>query len=505
MAVSTARAGARQWAGMAVLLLPVLTVSIATTGLSFAVPALSAGLAPTATQLLWIVDIYPLVLAGLLVTMGAIGDNIGRRRLLIASTAAFCLLSALAAFAPTAGTLIAARAAMGVAGAGLLPSTMSLIQAIFRHPTDRRLAIALWSSAFAGGGALGPILGGWIIHHFWWGAIFLIPLVLMGAFLLAAPFVIPESRNPHPEKLDAASVALSIGAIAPLAYGIKQGAVLGVHPSSVLPLMLAAACAVIFVHRQTRLDAPLIDVSLFRNRIIGTAVTANFAMVFAYVGVQYYLVQHLQVVSGLPADRAGWWMLPGALASILMGVLVVHLAHYIPRWAIVTGGLLVTAAGAGMSLLLHVDTALVAPVLIYVILGAGSAMTQTISTDALLAAAPPHRTGAASGISETAFELGTALGITVLGSILTAAYQHAFTAPAGLTPEQAGAAHETLGAAAALAHSLPPELGTALLTSAQTAFVHAEQITGLITGIALLIVAAAVGHSYRRAGLDTTR
>lgn len=504
----SARAGVRQWLALVALIMPVLTVTIATTGLAFAVPALSVDLRPTGRQLLWIMDVYPLALAGLLVPMGVLGDDIGRRKLLLIGTVLFTGASVVAAYAPTAEWLIAARALMGVTGAGLLPSTMSLIQTIFGHPTDRRLAIAVWSAGFAAGNALGPIVGGWVIDRFWWGAIFLIPLVMNAIFLAAAPFLVPESRNPHPGKLDALSIALSIGTITPLAFGVKQAATTGLNLASVLPLAVTALCGWWFVRRQLALTYPLVDVGLFRNRVISTAVIANFSLIFVFAGAQFFLAQHLQLVTGLPPREAGWWMLPGALTSLVAGVAVVRLCRLVPRWAVVGVGLTITSLGAAAGLFLRADTSLVVPVAMYVVLALGNAMSQTINTDALLAAAPPERAGAASGISETAFELGTALGIAVLGGILTVTYARGFTLPAEVvsqvTPEDAEAADQTLGAAAGLASALPEPLGASVLGAAQHAFVHAEQVASLVAAVGLILVAMAVARSYRRAGLGTT-
>ena len=286
------RAGARQWFALAVLLLPVLMVSIDTTALSFAVPQLSAGLRPTSVQLLWIVDVYPLALAGLLVTMGVLGDRVGRRRLLFIGTAGFALVSVYAAYAPDAVHLIAARALLGVFGATLLPSTMSLIRNIFLDDEQRRLAIAIWSAGFAGGGALGPIVGGWLLEHLWWGSIFLLAVPIIAVFLAFAPFVVPESRRQDAGTLDPASVALSIATMAPIAFGLKHGAQAGVDAATVAALVFGLVCGTLFVRRQLRSEHPLLDVRLFGRPIFSASILSNFSTIFVFNGVTFYLSQH---------------------------------------------------------------------------------------------------------------------------------------------------------------------------------------------------------------------
>ncbi|HXD28511.1 MAG TPA: MFS transporter, partial [Arthrobacter sp.] len=212
---------ARRWAALAVLMFPVLLVAVDNTVLSFAVPALSRALDPTSTQLLWIIDAYPLVLAGLLVPMGSLGDRIGRRRVLLIGAVGFATVSAIAAFMPDASLLITARALMAVFGAMLMPATLSLIRNIFADPTERRTAIAAWASAFSGGAALGPIVGGWLLEHFWWGSVFLLSVPMLLPLILLAPFLVPESRDPQPGRVDPLGILLAVGTLLPITFGIK--------------------------------------------------------------------------------------------------------------------------------------------------------------------------------------------------------------------------------------------------------------------------------------------
>ncbi|MEE2046314.1 MFS transporter, partial [Nocardiopsis tropica] len=262
-----ALAGPREWAALAVLVLPVILISVDSTVLGFAVPALSEDLRPTAGQLLWIVDVYGFVLAGLLITMGSLGDRIGRRRLLMIGSAAFGAASLIAAFSPTAQTLVLARALLGLAGASLMPSTLSLLRNIFLDARQRLLAIAIWASGFSGGAALGPILGGWLLEHFSWGSVFLINLPVMVLILVLVPLLVRESRNPEAGRLDLLSAVLSMAAMLPAVYGIKKLATEGFGVVPIASLAVGLGLGYLFVRRQRQLRDPLIDVGLFRYRV----------------------------------------------------------------------------------------------------------------------------------------------------------------------------------------------------------------------------------------------
>ena len=257
------RVGARGWAALVVLMLPVLLVSVDNTVLSFALPDIARDLAPTSAQQLWIIDAYPLVLAGLLVTMGTLGDRFGRRRMLLIGATGFAAVSALAAFAPTAAWLIAARAGMGVFGAMLMPSTLSLLRSIFTDRDQRRLAIAVWASMFSAGSALGPIVGGILLEHFAWGAVFLMAVPVLVPLLVLAPILLPESRDPHPGRIDPVSIALSMGTMVPIVFAIKEAAVHGFGPAVVALALLGLGIGVLFVRRQLRLETPMLDMRLF--------------------------------------------------------------------------------------------------------------------------------------------------------------------------------------------------------------------------------------------------
>ncbi len=498
------RAGLRQWLALAVLMLPVLVVSIDNTVLSFALPQISVALAPSADQLLWIVDVYPLMLAGLLVTMGTLGDRVGRRRLLLVGAAGFGLVSLLAAFATDAAQLVAARALLGVFGATLMPSTLSLLRNVFLDDGQRRLAIAVWASGFAGGSVLGPVVGGWLLEHYWWGSIFLLNVPVLLVLLVVGRLLLPESRNPSAERLDVPSVVLATVGMLPLVYGIKTTAGHGVGALGLGALAVGAALVAVFVRRQTRLAEPLLDVGLFRRPVFSASVGANFTASFALAGLVLVVSQVLQLVVGLSPREAGTALLPGAVASIVSGLVAVRLARSAPRWALVPAGMLLAVAGYALGTVVAQDVGTGGIVAVFCLVGAGVGLAETLTNDAILASVPPERAGAASGVSETSYELGASLGVAVLGSVLSAVYRADLVLPAAVEPGQAHAARQTLGGAVAVADGLPRALGTQVRAGAESAFTHGVAVTSAAAAVALAVVGALVGVVLRRAGLGRT-
>ncbi|HLS26488.1 MAG TPA: MFS transporter [Beutenbergiaceae bacterium] len=481
----------RPWAALAVLMLPVLLISVDNTVLSFAVPAISEALRPGGTQLLWIVDAYPLVLAGLLVPMGSLGDRVGRRRLLLIGSSGFALVSALAAFAPSAGLLIAARAALGFFGAMLMPATLSLIRNIFVDPTKRRMAIAIWASGFSGGAALGPVVGGLLLEHYWWGSVFLLAVPVLVPLLVLAPVLVPESRDPDPGPVDPLSIVLALGAMVPFVYGIKELAEHGWASVGGPSIMLGVLVGAGFVLRQLRRRTPLLDVRLFTNPVFSGSVAANLLSVVSLVGFIFFVSQHLQLVSGRTPMQAGLFLVPGLVATIIAGLAVVPVVRRIRPASVVAGGLLLNAAGYGVVLASGVNGSDLGLLIAFVILGAGVGAAETISNDLILASVPPAKAGAASAVSETAYELGAVLGAAVLGSILTAVYRANVVIPPSVAGDDARAAGETLGGATEVARGLPGDVGGALLNSAQQAFDSGVVIISAI-GMGLMLIATII-------------
>ncbi|PFG34953.1 MFS transporter [Sanguibacter antarcticus] len=509
-ALAPPRAGRRAWLGLVALMLPVLLVSIDNTVLSFAIPQLSVALSPSAAQMLWIVDIYPLVLAGLLVTMGTLGDRVGRRWLLLVGATGFGIVSVLASFATDASHLILARALLGLFGATLMPSTLALLRNLFLDGNQRRLAIAVWASGFSAGTALGPIVGGWLLEHFWWGSIFLINVPVLLVLLVAAPVLLPESRNPRAVRLDALSVGLSVVAMLPFVLGIKRLASEGADTLGVVSLAVGIVLGVVFVRRQMRLKDPLLDVGLFRSRTFSASVLANFMAVFSLAGLVFFVSQYLQLVLEISPLDAGAYLLPGAVASVLMGLLAVALARVAPIWLLVPAGLLLASAGYVVGTTLSGTSSVGVIVVVFVLVGSGAGLAETLTNDAILSSVPPERAGAASGISETAYELGASLGVAVLGSVLAAVYRTSLVLPAGLDPALVEQSRATLGGAVDAASSLPSAEGEVLVEAARAAFADGVDVTSTIGAVLAFFTAVGVGLAlwsaqradHRRAALQ---
>ena len=484
------RAGRREWLGLAVLMLPVLLVSVDNTVLSFAIPSLSRALAPTGTELLWIVDIYALVLAGLLVPMGALGDRIGRRRLLLIGSSGFGLVSLAAAFVPSPEALIGARALLGLFGAMLMPATLSLIRNIFAVPSQRRIAIAVWAAGFSGGAALGPIVGGVLLEHFWWGSVFLLSVPVLIPLLVLGVVLLPESRDPNPGPVDLLSVLLVMAAMVPVVYGIKEIATSGLGPQSLLPIAVGLVFGVLFVRRQLRRLHPMLDVRLFRNPAFSGSIAANLLSIFGQVGFIFFLSQHLQLVLEKSPQEAGIIMLPGLLVTIVAGLAVVRVVRHVRPSYVVAGGLLLNAVGYTIMMITGEGASVGSLITAFMVLGLGVGSAETISNDLILSSVPATKAGAASAISETAYEVGAVLGTAVLGSILTASYRNGVVVPDGLTSADTAAASETLGGAVEAAQRLPEGAAAQLLESARAAFDSGVVLTSLI-GVILMLVAAA--------------
>lgn len=484
----------RRWAALAVLMLPVLLVAIDNTALSFAVPSLSRSLAPSGNQLLWIIDVYPLVLAALLVTMGSLGDRFGRRRILLVGGSGFAVLSALAAFAPTAGWLIGARAALGIFGAMLMPATLSLIRNIFTDAAERRSAIAIWASGFSAGAALGPLVGGWLLQHFWWGSIFLIAVPVLVPLLVLGPRLLPESRDPEPGPVDVPGIALVSASLASVVFAIKAFASQGVGMLPAAILVLGVACGAAFVSRMLTRRNPMLDVRLFRNPVFSVSLTVNLVSVFSLVGFIYFFAQHLQLIAGQSPLRAAVMMVPGMTFTIAFGLVAVPLVRRFGAVPVMVAGVGLNAVGyLTVAVLGHTGSVTVL-LLAFVLLGAGVGMSETISNDLALGAVPSTKAGAASAVSETAYEVGAVLGTALLGSLLNLAYRQGLDVPAAVSAADAEQARSTLGGAAEVADGLPAPTAHALLDSAAHAFDSGVTLTASIACV--LSLATALG-AYR--------
>jgi MFS transporter, DHA2 family, multidrug resistance protein len=479
------RAGRREWLALGVLVLVVLLLTIDGTVLYLAVPSLTADIGPSATQLLWIGDIYSFVLAGLLITMGNVADRIGRKRLLLIGSGAFGVASVAAAFASNPETLIAARALLGVAGATLMPSTLSIVRAMFTDAGQRTRAIAIWSAGATAGAAVGPLVGGVLLENFWWGSVFLINVPIMLLVLVGGYFLLPESRGSADQPVDLVSSALSILAIVPLVYAIKHWVGTGLDWSvpAVAAIGLLAGWA--FMRRQTRLRFPLLDVSLFKVPAFAGAVIANTLSIFAFMGLLFFFSQYLQLVRQYGPLRAGLAELPATIASMAVIVFIGVLVARFGTGRAIGVGLATGAlglAGLGLTVPLSSYWGLGAFLLV---LGLGIGVAMTLSTDAVVSAVPRERAGAASAIAETGYELGGALGIAVLGSIQVAIYRAHLDLPAGLSAADTATVEESLAAAVATVTNHDA------VAVAREAFMSAVQVTSFVAA-AILALSAVV-------------
>lgn len=463
----------RRWLSLAVLTGAVLLLAIDSTVLYLAVPSLTRDLDPTATQVLWIGDIYSLAIAGLLVTMGNVADRIGRKKLLLIGSAAFGIASVIAAFAPSAEVLIAARLVLGIAGATLMPSTLSLIRNIFTDPTERTRAIAIWSAAAASGIALGPIVGGVLLEHFWWGSVFLINIPVMLVILVAGSILLPESKNPDAGKFDLLSSALSMLAIVPFVALIKRVAGGTFDLLAVLLVIASVVGAWLFIRRQRRSSHPMIEVDLFKNGAFSGAVVVNFISVFAMSGALFFFSQYLQLARDLGPLEAGLAQLPAALASMAAITVVGMLLRRLGRGRAIALALTIGAVGLLLVGTLEQAESVLWVVFALVPLGFGIGISETLSVDAVVSSVPTEKAGAASSISETAYELGGALGIAILGSLMTVLYRAQLVLPAGSEGEEA--ARDSLARAAA-----ELDASSSALAAAHDAFVTAMQTTTFV-------------------------
>ncbi|GAA0671343.1 MFS transporter [Kitasatospora atroaurantiaca] len=494
----------RRWAGLAVLVLSVSLVAIDATVLSLAIPSISETLRPTGTQLLWIGDSYSFVLAGLLVSMGALSDRIGRKKLLLLGSSAFGAASLLAAYAPGPGWLIIARALLGVAGATIMPSTLSLIRSLFPDARERATAIGIWGAGATAGAALGPLVGGVLLEHFWWGSVFLLNLPVLALLLGLGAWLLPESRDPKPGSWDVLSVLLSLTGVIGVVYAIKEAAADGLaHWSVPVAFVLGAAALTVFVRRQLRLPAPLLDVRLFANPRFTAAVLGSLTALIGLSGVVFFMSQYLQLVRGYSPLAAGVAEMPAFVGAVVGGLLTAQLARRTGARATLVGGLFVMGAGIALLGWVQQDSTYLLLGTAFLAVGTAEGVVYTLAADLVLGAAPADKSGAASAVSETAYELGTALGIALVGSVVTAIYAGSLAIPAGTDPGAAAQAKESIGGAVEAAGALSPELGGPLLARAQDAFVHGMNTAALLAAGLLFVAAATAWYLLRsRPGVE---
>jgi DHA2 family multidrug resistance protein-like MFS transporter len=477
------------------------------TVLHLAVPRLSEDLRPSSVQLLWIIDIYGFLVAGSLVTMGTLGDRIGRRRILLIGAAFFGCASILAAFSRTAAMLIASRALLGVAGATVAPSTLSLIRNMFLDARQRTTAISIWIMTFSLGGAIAPLLGGIMLEHFGWGSVFLLNVPVMALLLAVGPFLLPEYKDPNAGRPDLISAALSLVSVLLVIYGLKGIAQDGVNGVAVAAIGAGVLTGWVFVRRHLGLRDPLIDLRLFAIPAFRASLVLYGGAIFVLFGAFLYLPQYFQLVLGLSPLQSGLWTLPWAIGFVLGSLATPALARRIPPARLMSWGLAISAlgyfvlaglgSGAGQFPRLAVAT---------FVLTLCAAPLYTLTNDIIIGSAPPERAGAASGISETCAEFGGAVGIAIFGSIGVAIYRAmlAETLPAGFSAEATHAALATLGGAVVVAQQQPGEAATALVDAARAAFLRGLVLCELIGGVGSLALAIFAAAMFRPGGAPPT-
>jgi MFS transporter, DHA2 family, multidrug resistance protein len=501
-AIEAPKAGRREWIGLAVLALACVVYSMDLTVLHLAVPKLSADLEPSSVQLLWIADIYGFVVAGALITMGTLGDRVGRRRLLLVGAAGFAAASLLAAFSTSAEMLIGARALLGIAGATIAPSTLSLIRNLFHDAGQRTFAIGVWITAYSLGGAVGPLLGGALLEFFWWGSVFLLAVPVMALLLVLGPFLLPEFRDPNAGRPDILSAGLSLVAVLGVVYGLKQTAQDGFGLAPAVAIVAGVALGYVFVRRQSRLADPLIDLRLFRLPAFSASLAVYTLGILVLFGSFFFVYQYLQLVLGLSPLMAGVWTLP-SFGSFIVGSMLAPVIVKRARPATVMAvGLAIGAVGMLELTQVSAGTGLAVLVSASVIYSLGLAPLFTLTNDLIIGAAPPERAGAASAISETGAELGGALSIAVLGAIGTAVYrlQIGDGIPASVPTGAADTARDTLGGAVAVSGDLSPGLAAQVLDAAREAFTSGFQVVALVSAVLAALSAIGVVALLRNLG-----
>ncbi|KMO94146.1 MFS transporter [Streptomyces roseus] len=487
------KAGTKEWIGLGVIVLVTLLVSVDVSVLGFAIAPLSEDISPTASQLLWIMDIYSFVLAGTLVTVGWLGDRIGRRKLLLIGAALFGVASACAAFSTSPEMLIASRALLGLAASTLTPTSLALIRNMFHDSKERKTAIAAWGGTLTSGAAIGPVVGGLLLNNFWWGSVFLINTPVMVLVLLSAPFLLPEYRDPNRGKLDLLSTALSLAGVMTLIYGFKELVIEGYSQGAVIWAVVGAVLVIAFVIRQKTAANPMINISLFRSGGFSGAVIVNLMVAFALMGSSVLTNQYLQMVLGYSPLTASLWSLAPMPAIGIAVALSASLGRKVRPAVLIGSALVIMAAGFGVLTMVEVDSS-IAIVLVGVgLLAGGMVASKTLAAEIVVTSAPPEQAGSSVATSETFTEFGIAFGFASLGSIGSAVYRDdmAKISPEGVTGSALDSLRNTIGGAADVAAHQSQQVGAQVIDASREAFTHGLQVAS-VAGAALMLLTAVV-------------
>ncbi|WP_327356829.1 MFS transporter [Streptomyces sp. NBC_01304] len=482
---------ANRWRILGVLGLSLLMVVMDATILHTAMSKIIEDLGPSSIQQLWIVNAYALVISGLLITMGALGDRTGRKRLFNLGLLVFAAASVLAVLFPTPVMLVVSRALLGVGGAMILPSTLSILRGAFADAKERTTAIVVWGTMAAAGGAIGPVVGGALVQAFGWRSAFLVNVPVALAALVLSLKLLPESSTPSATRLDWPSVAISFLGMAAFVQGIKMIGKEGLFElQSGGLLVLGLVMMAYFVRRQLGLPDPLMDVGLFRIRSFSAALVA-YLLVTVVLGALLYLgSQWFQIVRGMSPLSAGLRLMPLGAAMLLMGFVTPKILQRLYARTAVALGLLLLGGSLFVPALPGDELTLVG--ISFAVAGVGCALVMATAVAVIMSAAPPERAGRAAAIQETALELGNVLGISIIGSVVAALYGSWLQAPAGTPAASLEQARGSIGEGAKAARELPAEVGEPLAQAANSAFTRAFDVSMTVTGGVLVAAAVAV-------------
>ncbi len=484
---STSRAGWRAWAGLGVMCLCYFMIAIDVFVVLLAVPHLSADLGANASQQLWILDIHGFMAGGFLIAMGGLGDKIGRRKLLLIGTAAFGTASVLSAYATSPEMLIAARTLLGIAGATLPPCTLALIRTMFPTPKQMGMAIGFWSGSFTLGAIAGPVIGGAMLDRFWWGSVFLLAAPVMVLVLVTGPMLLPEQRSRTVTRLDLFSVVLSLVAVLPVIYGVKDVAQDGWSEVPILAIAAGLFAGVWFVRRQRTVPNPLIDLSFFRVRSYSIGLGSLLTYAMSTGATLAFVTMHFQLVEELTPLESGLALVPGMAMSTLSVIVAPILARWIRPAYLMSAGLAVVVCG--LLLVTRVEATSGPAVLMtaFAVWCAGSGMVLALGINMVVSSAPPEKAGSASAMPQISNEFGSSLGVATLGSVGVLVFrgQMETAIPAGVPADAVPAASESMVSALTVAGTLPDEQAAALVTAAREAFTTGVHTVAMISAVAL--------------------